>query len=181
MVKEFTDLQGIVGGLYAKVQGEPEPVWRAIYDHYKPLSMEGEIPVHRRRPDSESGRQVGHAGLLLQRRPDPQRLPRPLRPAPRRARRRPYHRRRQGQVQLSERLERPCANSCATASNITSATSAASPTTKSAPAWPPVWTDLIDLEARLQRVQGHPPHARFRTHRGQLQAHQEHSEAGGLL
>jgi glycyl-tRNA synthetase beta chain len=45
MVKEFTDLQGIVGGLYAKAQGEPEPVWRAIYDHYKPLSMEGEIPV----------------------------------------------------------------------------------------------------------------------------------------
>jgi glycyl-tRNA synthetase beta chain len=44
MVKEFTDLQGIIGGLYAKSQGEPEPVWRAIYDHYKPLSMEGEIP-----------------------------------------------------------------------------------------------------------------------------------------
>ncbi len=45
MVKEFTDLQGIIGGLYAKAQGEPEPVWRAIYDHYKPLSMEGEIPA----------------------------------------------------------------------------------------------------------------------------------------
>jgi len=44
MVKEFTDLQGIVGGLYAKAQGEPEVTWRAIYDHYKPLSMEGEIP-----------------------------------------------------------------------------------------------------------------------------------------
>ncbi len=44
MVKEFTDLQGIVGGLYAKAQGELEPVWRAIYDHYKPVSMEGEIP-----------------------------------------------------------------------------------------------------------------------------------------
>jgi glycyl-tRNA synthetase beta chain len=44
MVKEFTDLQGIVGGLYAKEQGEPEEVWRAIYEHYRPLSMEGEIP-----------------------------------------------------------------------------------------------------------------------------------------
>jgi len=44
MVKEFTDLQGIVGGLYAKVQGEPEPVWRAVYDHYKPLSMEDSVP-----------------------------------------------------------------------------------------------------------------------------------------
>ena len=44
MVKEFTDLQGIVGGLYAKVQGEPEGVWRAVYDHYKPLSMEDTVP-----------------------------------------------------------------------------------------------------------------------------------------
>lgn len=44
MVKEFTDLQGIIGGLYAKAQGEPEAVWQAIYDQYKPLSMEDEIP-----------------------------------------------------------------------------------------------------------------------------------------
>jgi glycyl-tRNA synthetase beta chain len=44
MVKEFTDLQGVVGGLYAKAQGEPEPVWRAIYEHYLPVSMEGSIP-----------------------------------------------------------------------------------------------------------------------------------------
>ncbi|MCU1336281.1 MAG: Glycine--tRNA ligase [Bryobacterales bacterium] len=44
MVKEFTDLQGVVGGLYARAQGEPEPVWRAIYEHYKPLSMEDSIP-----------------------------------------------------------------------------------------------------------------------------------------
>ncbi len=45
MVKEFTDLQGIVGGLYAQAQGESEAVWRAIYDHYKPLSMEDSIPA----------------------------------------------------------------------------------------------------------------------------------------
>ncbi len=45
MVKEFTDLQGIMGGLYAKHQGEAEPVWRAIYEHYKPLSMEDSIPA----------------------------------------------------------------------------------------------------------------------------------------
>ena len=44
MVKEFTDLQGIVGGLYARFQGEPEAVAQAIYDHYKPLSMEDSIP-----------------------------------------------------------------------------------------------------------------------------------------
>lgn len=46
MVKEFTDLQGVIGGLYAKVQGEPEEVWRAVYDHYKPLSMEDSIPAN---------------------------------------------------------------------------------------------------------------------------------------
>jgi len=44
MVKEFTELQGVVGGLYAKAQGEPEAVWRAVYEHYKPVSMEDSIP-----------------------------------------------------------------------------------------------------------------------------------------
>ncbi len=44
LVKEFTELQGVVGGLYARVQGEREPVWRAIYEHYKPESMEDSIP-----------------------------------------------------------------------------------------------------------------------------------------
>jgi len=44
MVKEFTELQGVVGGLYARAQGEPEEVAAAIYDHYKPESMEDGIP-----------------------------------------------------------------------------------------------------------------------------------------
>ena len=44
MVKEFTELQGIVGGLYAKAQGEGEAVATAIYDHYKPTSMDDRIP-----------------------------------------------------------------------------------------------------------------------------------------
>lgn len=44
MVKEFPELQGIVGGLYAREQGEAEHVRRGIYEHYKPLSMEGDIP-----------------------------------------------------------------------------------------------------------------------------------------
>jgi glycyl-tRNA synthetase beta chain len=47
LVKEFTELQGVVGGLYARFQGEPEPVWQSIYDHYKPESMEDAIPRHR--------------------------------------------------------------------------------------------------------------------------------------
>jgi glycyl-tRNA synthetase beta chain len=44
LVKEFTELQGVIGGLYAKAQGEPEGVATAIYDHYKPVSMEDSIP-----------------------------------------------------------------------------------------------------------------------------------------
>ena len=44
LVKEFTELQGVVGGLYAREQGEPEEIWTAIYDHYKPVSMEDSIP-----------------------------------------------------------------------------------------------------------------------------------------
>jgi glycyl-tRNA synthetase beta chain len=44
LVKEFTELQGVVGGLYARAQGEPEAVWQAIYDQYKPESMEDTIP-----------------------------------------------------------------------------------------------------------------------------------------
>jgi glycyl-tRNA synthetase beta chain len=46
LVKEFTELQGVVGGLYARAQGEPDEVWQAIYDHYKPERMEDSIPRH---------------------------------------------------------------------------------------------------------------------------------------
>jgi glycyl-tRNA synthetase beta chain len=44
MVREFTELQGIVGGLYARSQGEPEEVAWAVYDHYKPSGLEDSIP-----------------------------------------------------------------------------------------------------------------------------------------
>jgi glycyl-tRNA synthetase beta chain len=52
LVKEFTELQGIVGGLYARVQvldpGLPEATRLAIadtiYDHYKPESTDDEVP-----------------------------------------------------------------------------------------------------------------------------------------
>jgi len=47
LVKEFTELQGVIGGLYARAQGEPEEVAQAIYDHYKPASMEDSIPTTR--------------------------------------------------------------------------------------------------------------------------------------
>ena len=52
LVKEFTELQGIVGGLYARVQqldpDLPEAtrlvIADAIYDHYKPESMDDPVP-----------------------------------------------------------------------------------------------------------------------------------------
>jgi len=43
-VQEFTELQGVVGGLYAQAQGEPEEISVAIYDHYLPLGAEGASP-----------------------------------------------------------------------------------------------------------------------------------------
>jgi glycyl-tRNA synthetase beta chain len=52
LVKEFTELPGIVGGLYARAQqldsGLPEAtrfaIADAIYDHYKPESTEDDVP-----------------------------------------------------------------------------------------------------------------------------------------
>jgi glycyl-tRNA synthetase beta chain len=44
LVKEFTELQGVVGGLYARAQGFPAAVGDAIYDQYKPESMEDGVP-----------------------------------------------------------------------------------------------------------------------------------------
>ena len=52
LVKEFTELQGIVGGLYARVQeldsdmpdATRQLIAQTIYDHYKPESMEDSVP-----------------------------------------------------------------------------------------------------------------------------------------
>ena len=46
LVKEFTELQGIVGGLYARAQGHGETVAEAIYTQYMPASMEDSIPTN---------------------------------------------------------------------------------------------------------------------------------------
>jgi glycyl-tRNA synthetase beta chain len=45
LVKEFTELQGIVGGLYARAQGLGETVAQAIYSQYLPASAEDPIPA----------------------------------------------------------------------------------------------------------------------------------------
>jgi glycyl-tRNA synthetase beta chain len=44
LVKEFTELQGIIGGLYARVQGLGDPVASAIYTQYRPATTEDNIP-----------------------------------------------------------------------------------------------------------------------------------------
>jgi glycyl-tRNA synthetase beta chain len=44
LVKEFTELQGVIGGLYARAQGLGERVALAIYEQYTPASTEDEIP-----------------------------------------------------------------------------------------------------------------------------------------
>jgi glycyl-tRNA synthetase beta chain len=44
LVKEFTELQGIIGGLYARAQGLGDTVAKAIYEHYMPVSIEDAIP-----------------------------------------------------------------------------------------------------------------------------------------
>lgn len=44
MVREFPSLQGKIGGLYARQEGYPLPIWKAIYDHYLPQSGEDRLP-----------------------------------------------------------------------------------------------------------------------------------------
>jgi glycyl-tRNA synthetase beta chain len=58
VVKEFTSLQGIVGGIYAREEGHPEEIWQAIYDQYLPASTEDRLPRGR------IGRVVGLADRI---------------------------------------------------------------------------------------------------------------------
>ena len=44
MVREFPELEGIVGGLYAKAQGESQEISWAVYDHYRPVGLDDPIP-----------------------------------------------------------------------------------------------------------------------------------------
>ena len=47
MVGEFPELQGVMGGVYARQQGEPEAVWKAIYHHYLPIGIGANDPPSR--------------------------------------------------------------------------------------------------------------------------------------
>lgn len=44
MVKEFPELQGVMGREYARLSGEPEAVARGIYEHYLPRYSGDELP-----------------------------------------------------------------------------------------------------------------------------------------
>jgi glycyl-tRNA synthetase beta chain len=44
MVRELTELQGTMGGIYAREDGRPEEVWKAIYFHYLPVAVEPTAP-----------------------------------------------------------------------------------------------------------------------------------------
>ena len=98
MVFEFPELQGTMGGIYAREEGLPEPVWKAIYHQYLPIGVEADAPPTRA--------QLGEAAAtwaavsladkldtlvgLTQRRREGDRVPRSLRaPAPD-ARHRPH-------------------------------------------------------------------------------------------
>jgi glycyl-tRNA synthetase beta chain len=44
VVGEFPELQGVMGSHYARLAGEPDPVWTAIADHYRPRGSGDELP-----------------------------------------------------------------------------------------------------------------------------------------
>ena len=113
-MKEFTELQGIVGGLYAKVQqldpdlaaATAEAIGDAIYDQYKPESMDDSVPrsveggvlAIADKADSIAG--MFALGLAADG------LERSLRAAPRRQRHRQDHRRAQAAAAHLEAVRR---------------------------------------------------------------------------
>jgi glycyl-tRNA synthetase beta chain len=44
MVFEFPELQGTMGGVYAREEGQPVQVWKTIYHHYQPVGVEADAP-----------------------------------------------------------------------------------------------------------------------------------------
>lgn len=58
MVGEFPELQGVMGGHYLRLEGEPEELWSAARDHYQPQGFAGCLPA------SDLGRLLGCADRL---------------------------------------------------------------------------------------------------------------------
>jgi glycyl-tRNA synthetase beta chain len=55
MVRELTELQGTMGGIYAREEGASEEIWKAIYFHYLPIGVEADAPP--------TSRQLGSAAV----------------------------------------------------------------------------------------------------------------------
>ena len=55
MVFEFPELQGTMGGIYAREEGMPEQVWKAIYYHYLPVGVEADAPPSRAQLGAAAG------------------------------------------------------------------------------------------------------------------------------
>ena len=55
MVFEFPELQGTMGGIYAREEGLPEQVWKAIYYHYLPVGVEADAPPSRAQLGAAAG------------------------------------------------------------------------------------------------------------------------------
>ena len=55
MVRELTELQGTMGGIYAREEGLPEEVWKAIYFHYLPVGVDADA--------APSAQQLGKAAI----------------------------------------------------------------------------------------------------------------------
>ena len=47
MVRELTELQGTMGGIYAREAGQPEAVWKAIYHQYLPAAVDADAAPSR--------------------------------------------------------------------------------------------------------------------------------------
>ena len=62
MVREFTELQGVVGGLYARAQGESDEIAWAVYDHYKPSGAGRSAAAEFDGMRGGAGGQAGFAG-----------------------------------------------------------------------------------------------------------------------
>jgi glycyl-tRNA synthetase beta chain len=56
MVRELTELQGTMGGIYAREEGLPEEVWKAIYFHYLPIGVDVDA--------APSAQQLGKAAVV---------------------------------------------------------------------------------------------------------------------
>ena len=57
MVRELTELQGTMGGIYAREEGLPEQICKAIYFHYLPIGVEADAPPTRQ--------QLGSAAVVV--------------------------------------------------------------------------------------------------------------------